>query len=302
MEEKKRKNKIHKNDEKIEFDDEIRQILLLSLKEPYEQYEKELNENPKTKEIKPSEDLFENIVEKLKDQGVWDQEPEENLNVAYPMLSKEDREFLELGKKVKRINKRTIFLKRVAIAACIGICIFGVSMTSEANRQYVVGLWNEIVGNSQLRIKINVEDETDDKIDTDTRDLLEYEAMQQVKEKLGIQPLEMLYKPEEMVFSNLRIEKDDRKAILFYEYKDTLFTITMQKKKDISKYVQEFDGIVISETSVHSIKDKIKIWKINDMEKTYATQLEGKETCYIIRGSMDKKEFEEIIKGIIIFN
>lgn len=302
MEEKKRKNKIHKNDEKIEFDDEIRQILLLSLKEPYEQYEKELNENPKTKEIKPSEDLFENIVEKLKDQGVWDQEPEENLNVAYPMLSKEDREFLELGKKVKRINKRTIFLKRVAIAACIGICIFGVSMTSEANRQYVVGLWNEIVGNSQLRIKINVEDETDDKIDTDTRDLLEYDAMQQVKKELGIQPPEMLYKPEGMVFSNIRIEKDDRKGILFYGYKDMLFTITMQRKENNSKYAQEFDGVVISEASVHGIKNKIDIWKINDMEETYATQLEGKETCYIVRGSMDKKEFEEIIKGIIIFN
>lgn len=302
MEEKKRKNKIHKNDEKIEFDDEIRQILLLSLKEPYEQYEKELNENPKTKEIKPSEDLFENIVEKLKDQGVWDQEPEENLNVAYPMLSKEDREFLELGKKVKRINKRTIFLKRVAIAACIGICIFGVSMTSEANRQYVVGLWNEIVGNSQLRIKINVEDETDDKIDTDTRDLLEYEAMQQVKKELGIQPPEMLYKPEGMKFSNIRIEKDDRKAILFYEYKDTVFTITIQRKESKSKYTQEFDGVVVSETSVHGIQHKIEIWKINDIDKTYMAQLDGKEAYYIIKGSIEKKEFEQIIKGLIIFN
>lgn len=302
MEEKKRKNKIHKNDEKIEFDDEIRQMLLLSLKEPYEQYEKELNENPKTKEIKPSEDLFKNIVEKLKDQGVWDQEPEENLNVAYPMLSKEDREFLELGKKVKRINKRTIFLKRVAIAACIGICIFGVSMTSEANRQYVVGLWNEIVGNSQLRIKINVEDETDDKIDTDTRDLLEYEAMQQVKKELGIQPPEMLYKPEGMKFSNIRIEQNDKKATLFYKYKDTLFNITMQKKETNSKYTQEFDGIVVNEISVQNIKDKIDIWKINDIEEKYAAQLEEKEAYYIIRGSIEKKEFEQIIKGIIIFN
>lgn len=298
MEEKKRKNKIHKNDEKIEFDDDIRQMLLWSLKEPYEQYEKELNENPKTKDIKPSEDLFQNIVEKLKDQGVWDQEPEENLSDAYDMLTKEDRECLELGKKVRKINKRTIFLKRAAIAACVGICIFGVSMTSEANRQYVVGLWNEIVGNSQLRIKINVEDETDDKIG----DTLEEEAMQKVQKELGIQPLEMTYKPKGMVFSNIRIEKDDRKAILFYEYEDTLLTIMMQKKEDNSKYAQEFDGVVVDEASVHGIKDKIEVWKINDIEETYMVQLEGKEAYYIIRGSIDKKEFEEIIKGIIIFN
>lgn len=294
MEEKKRKNKIHKNDEKIEFDDDIRQMLLWSLKEPYEQYEKELNENPKTKDIKPSEDLFQNIVEKLKDQGVWDQEPEENLSDAYDMLTKEDREYLELGKKVRKINKRTIFLKRAAIAACVGICIFGVSMTSEANRQYVVGLWNEIMGNSQLRIKINVEDETDDKIG----DTLEEEAMQKVQKELGIQPLEMIYKPKGMVFSNIRIEKDDRKAILFYEYEDTLVTVTMQKKESKSKYTQEFDGIVIDETAIRGVKHKIEIWKINDMEETYATQLEGKEAFYIIRGSIEKEKFEEIVKGI----
>lgn len=302
MEEKKRKNKIHKNDEKIEFDDEIRQILLLSLKEPYEQYEKELNENPKTKEIKPSEDLFENIVEKLKDQGVWDQEPEENLNVAYPMLSKEDREFLELGKKVKRINKRTIFLKRVAIAACIGICIFGVSMTSEANRQYVVGLWNEIVGNSQLRIKINVEDETDDKIDTDTRDLLEYEAMQQVKKELGIQPPEMVYKPIGMKFLDYCIEKKDNKAILFYTYQNEMFSISMQKNNLRSRYVQELDGQVVNEILMRSSNEKVEIWKIDDKVENYIAQIESKESCYIIRGYISEHEFIKIIENITFFS
>jgi len=298
MEEKKRKNKIHKNDEKIEFDDEIRQILLLSLKEPYEQYEKELNENPKTKEIKPSEDLFENIVEKLKDQGVWDQEPEENLNVAYPMLSKEDREFLELGKKVKRINKRTIFLKRVAIAACIGICIFGVSMTSEANRQYVVGLWNEIVGNSQLRIKINVEDEKDGDIETS----LEEKAKEKIKEELGIQVPEMVYKPVGMKFLDYSIEKKDNKVILFYTYQNEMFSLSIQKKNSKSKYAQELDGQVVNQILTRFDNKKIKIWKINDQVESYAAQLETEERYYIIRGYINQDEFIKIIENITFFS
>lgn len=298
MEEKKRKNKIHKNDEKIEFDDEIRQMLLLSLKEPYEQYEKELNENPKTKEIKPSEDLFKNIVEKLKDQGVWDQEPEENLNVAYPMLSKEDREFLELGKKVKRINKRTIFLKRVAIAACIGICIFGVSMTSEANRQYVVGLWNEIVGNSQLRIKINVEDEKDGDIETS----LEEKAKEKIKEELGIQPPEMVYKPVGMKFLDYSIEKKDNKVILFYTYQNEMFSLSIQKKNSKSKYAQELDGQVVNQILTRFDNKKIKIWKINDQVESYAAQLETEERYYIIRGYINQDEFIKIIENITFFS
>lgn len=302
MEEKKRDNKTHQNDENFECDDNIGRMLRWSLEESCGQFEKEVNQNPKTKDIKPSDDLLERIIKELKDRGEWDKDPEEDETDNYNMLSKEDREFLELGKKIKKINRRTVFLKRVAIAACVGICIFGVSMTSEANRQYVVGLWNEIVGNSQLRIKINVEDQTDNKIDTETDDKLENKAIQQIREELGIQPLEMLYKPEEMKFSSVRIEKNEKKASLFYEYRDTLFTITMQKKESKSKYTQEFDGVVIGEASGQGIDDKIEIWKINDIEETYATQIEEKDVCYIIRGSMSEQEFEKIIKEIIIFD
>lgn len=298
MEEKKRDNKTHQNDENFECDDNIGRMLRWSLEESCGQFEKEVNQNPKTKDIKPSDDLLERIIKELKDRGEWDKDPEEDETDNYNMLSKEDREFLELGKKIKKINRRTVFLKRVAIAACVGICIFGVSMTSEANRQYVVGLWNEIVGNNQLRIKINVEDEKDSEMEISP----EEKAKEKIKEELGIQPIEMLYRPDGMEFSHFSLEKEEKKAILFYEYGDTIFTISMQKKDSKSKFIQEFDGIVINEIVIRGIKDKIAIWKIDSIEETYATQLEGKETCYIMRGSMEQTEFEKIIEKLIFSN
>lgn len=298
MEEKKRDNKTHQNDENFECDDNIGRMLRWSLEESCGQFEKEVNQNPKTKDIKPSDDLLERIIKELKDRGEWDKDPEEDETDNYNMLSKEDREFLELGKKIKKINRRTVFLKRAAIAACVGICIFGVSMTSEANRQYVVGLWNEIVGNSQLRIKINVEDEKDSEMEISP----EEKAKEKIKEELGIQPIEMLYRPDGMEFSHLILEKQEKKAVLFYEYQDTVFTISMQKKDSKSKFIQEFDGIVINNLSTQDIKRKVEIWKINNMEETYATQIEEKDVCYIIRGSIEQEEFEKIIKEIIIFD
>ena len=264
MEEKKRDNKTHQNDENFECDDNIGRMLRWSLEESCGQFEKEVNQNPKTKDIKPSDDLLERIIKELKDRGEWDKDPEEDETDNYNMLSKEDREFLELGKKIKKINRRTVFLKRAAIAACVGICIFGVSMTSEANRQYVVGLWNEIVGNSQLRIKINVEDEKDSEMEISP----EEKAKEKIKEELGIQPIEMLYRPDGMEFSHLILEKQEKKAVLFYEYQDTVFTISMQKKDSKSKFIQEFDGIVINNLSTQDIKRKVEIWKINNMEET----------------------------------
>lgn len=298
MEEKKRDNKTHQNDENFECDDNIGRMLRWSLEESCGQFEKEVNQNPKTKDIKPSDDLLERIIKELKDRGEWDKDPEEDETDNYNMLSKEDREFLELGKKIKKINRRTVFLKRAAIAACVGICIFGVSMTSEANRQYVVGLWNEIVGNNQLRIKINVEDEKDSEMEISP----EEKAKEKIKEELGIQPIEMLYRPDGMEFSHFSLEKEEKKAILFYEYGDTIFTISMQKKDSKSKFIQEFDGIVINEIVIRGIKDKIAIWKIDSIEETYAIQLEGKETCYIMRGSMEQTEFEKIIEKLIFSN
>ena len=130
----------------------------------------------------------------------------------------------------------------------------------------------------------------------------EEKAKEKIKEELGIQPIEMLYRPDGMEFSHLILEKQEKKAVLFYEYQDTVFTISMQKKDSKSKFIQEFDGIVINNLSTQDIKRKVEIWKINNMEETYATQIEEKDVCYIIRGSIEQEEFEKIIKEIIIFD
>lgn len=297
MEEKKRTNTIQENNQEIDRDDDIGQMLIWSMEKPYEQYEEELNENPDTKDLKPSDKLFENIVNKLKEQGEWDKKPEPDVPNIYDMLSKEDREALALGRKIKKINKRTIFMKRAAIVACVAICLFGVSMTSGANRRYIVALWNEIVGDSQLRITMNVEDEENGEAGT----VSEEEAMETIRNELGIQPIEMVYRPEGMTFSDYRIEKEDKRALMFYEYQESLFIISMQSKNTDSKYGQEFDGIIVNEIPARVSNEKVKIWRINDRDENYAAQLEGTNDYYVIRGYISQEELEKIIKSITFF-
>lgn len=298
MEEKKRTNTIQENNQEIDRDDDIGQMLIWSMEKPYEQYEEELNENPDTKDLKPSDKLFENIVNKLKEQGEWDKKPEPDVPNIYDMLSKEDREALALGRKIKKINKRTIFMKRAAIVACVAICLFGVSMTSGANRRYIVALWNEIVGDSQLRITMNVEDEENGEAGT----VSEEEAMETIRNELGIQPIELGYRPEGMEFSNYRIDRNSGRATLFYSYQDVLFTISMQSNNESSKYTQEFDGVVVDEIEVRNINEIVEIWKISDEEETYVAQLNKLEDLYIIRGCIEQKEFKNIIENITFFS
>lgn len=286
-----------KDNQQIDRDDDIGQMLLWSMKEPYEEYEKELNENPETKDLKPSDELFDKIVNSLKEQNEWEKSGESDTFNVYNMLSEEDREALELGKKIKKINKRTIIMKRVAIVACVVLCVFGVSMTSTANRQYVVSVWNSIMGNSKLRIKIDVEEE-EERADGINQDL-EEEALIKIREELGIQPIRLSYRPAGMKFSSYRIQKEDKKAILFYEYQDVVFSVYMQIRDSRSKYVQEFDGTVVDEISTRISNQEVKIWKIDDQEENYAAQLEGTDAVYIVRGYIDQKEFTKIVENII---
>lgn len=298
MEEKKRTNTIQENNQEIDRDDDIGQMLVWSMKKPYEQYEEELNENPDTKDLKPSDKLFENIVNKLKEQGEWDKKPEPDVPNIYDMLSKEDREALALGRKIKKINKRTIFMKRAAIVACVAICLFGVSMTSGANRRYIVALWNEIVGDSQLRITMNVEDEENGEAGT----VSEEEAMETIRNELGIQPIRLSYRPKEMVFYHYQIEQKEKKAIMFYQYKDSMLTVSMQSKDTNSKYGQKFDGEVVDEILARGVNEEVNIWKIDNINENYAAQIEGTDDYYIIRGSIDEEEFKNIIENISFFD
>ena len=295
MEEKKRTNTIQDNNQEIDRDDDIGQMLVWSMKKPYEQYEKELNENPDTKDLRPSDELFTNIVKELKEQGEWNKKPEPDVPNIYDMLSQEDREALSIGRKIKKINKRTIFMKRAAIVACVAICLFGVSMTSGANRRYMVALWNEIVGDSQLRITMNVEDEENGEAETAS----EEQAMETIRDELGIQPIEMVYRPEGMEFLNYKIENEDKRALMFYEYQESIFSILMQSKDSNSKYVQEFDGVVVNKISSRISNEKVNIWKIDD--NNYAAQLEGKNDYYVLQGPITEKEFTKIIQSITFF-
>lgn len=293
----KRTNKIQESDQQIDRNDDIGQMLVWSMKEPYEQYERELNECPWAKDIKPSDELFDQIVNDLKEQGEWDKTGETDTFNIYSMLSKEDREALELGKKIKKINRRTIIMKRVAIVACAVLCVFGVSMASDANRKYVVSVWNSIVGNSQLRIQINVEDEESEEAGYISQE----EAMNTIKEQLGIQLIEMTYQPKEMTFQYYVIEKEDKKANLFYKYQDAWFTMSVQGKDSRGKYAQEFDGIVVDEVLSRISNEKIKIWSLSDMEQDYAAEIQGTDAYYIISGCMSEKEFIKIVKSITFF-
>ena len=82
---------------------------------------------------------------------------------AYSQLSEADRRAMEYGyqmqqkdaeKKVRRKKRRKI-AKRAGITAAALVAVFGVSMTSDANRRYVLEAWNGVIERVGIRTEMN---------------------------------------------------------------------------------------------------------------------------------------------------
>ena len=139
-------------------DPEMDRFVRESMIREADELEKELNSKLELDGIEAPEGLFESIVGELKERGVW-----EEGDAAYAELSEEDQKALALGrelvrkqetKKRKRYRRKKILKISAIAAACLGV-VFGVSMTSAANRRLVKRMWDGMMMDLGFNIKTN---------------------------------------------------------------------------------------------------------------------------------------------------
>lgn len=326
--------KLRKNSDKIEpfpvvsdnlesvddMDEALRQQLIKAADE----YEKKLNSDPGLDyidDMDESPELFAAVIQKLKDEKKWideekadparkeevsetamgdeekkNNESEENREKVYEMLSDEDRRALAIGRRKMAQRRRDKVLKYAGFAAMICLCLFGVSMTSSANREYVMALWNTLTAQS---LNISIEN-SNNYVESSSKE--ENGVYSEIKEKTGITPLKFLYKPEGMKYSSCSIDSNTNNAIIQYLYdkNDTVINSFMYKKSlDASGY-QSFDGKYTDSFHITIAEDKIiTISEIENPngEKEYVTQFEINYTYYSVSAIMDKKEFVKLLQN-----
>ena len=273
-----------------EMDEKIRQDLIHAA----DQAEKEFQEEEAlgAPRMKPEEkqQLFDDIVGELKKKGIWEESPEDQ-------LSAEDREALRLGRellnnpKKKRSAVIHKIFKGVAGAAVVAVGVFVLSMSSEANRIKIMGVWNSLVG-QELRVNIST---SDDKI---TDAIEEEQAYSEIEKVLKIKPVHIMYMPEGMYYKGFNIDEKAGIANLYYEYKDTLCTVYMFTQNANGTRNQQFDGTIINSLQAYADEIQIDIWKINNEVDTYAANFEYDSAFYSIWACMEKDEFEKIMSKI----
>ena len=199
-----------------------------------------------------------------------------------------------LKKVVYRKKKRTYVIG--AIAAII-ILICGSVMTSVGSKSYVKVLWERINGDESSNI-INVEDMDSKK----TKDVDEDAAYKELTKTFGDYLVRLGYYPQDMRLSRYTVDEQQRQATLFYEYRDEVVRYSMYLNDDDSSFGQkEVDNEVDKYTETcGDITIEVKVYQTESTGRLrYVAKFERYDVHYQLMGTMERAEFDKILKNLI---
>lgn len=185
--------------------------------------------------------------------------------------------------------------KVVGMAAVALACIFAASMTSEANRKYLVNSVRIWSGDDTKTVNYNDDSNENANLDED-------KAIADIEEKLGIEMPRFYYRPRGMKFEKYEIDPYMSVARIEYEYKKEiiLFYIDKQDTYTASKvnslHGDEKDAIIEENNGVY-IKIK-KIEEVSDDMESYSAEWCDKNVSYVLSGKIELKEIKKIIKNM----
>ncbi len=241
------------------------------MKKEAEQIEKKVREDRSLDDIKVSDEMEKELFNKI-----------------------QDYEYDKRHKKVVRKKKKSKLVIGALAAVLILVC--GSVMTSVGSKSYWKTLWNKETGDETLSY-VDVENmET-----MESEDIDELEVDKKIAKVMGVSFVKMQYKPKGMVLKRYTIDKEQRMAVLFYQYGDETIRYYMyMNSKDSSLGEKSVDDLIDKyeiTTNGHNIS--VKEYAIKDSEqKRYTADFENKDIQYQIKGKLKREELDEIIKNL----
>lgn len=257
----------------------------LSLQEEIERdvqkIEKEIAEHPELEQIQVTEALDAAILSKIKE---------------YEKEKAEEEEILKLPEK-KVVYHKKKKIRWFFILAAVFVLVLGVGMTSVGSKSYWKELLDVFVGDGGSAKVINVEDMDKQK----TEDIDELFLYQEIKEKLGIAPVEFRYKPKKMNIVDYEIDEQLRLVRLFFEYKSKHVMYTIYASEKDSSWIEKDEDKKVGEYIL--VKDKVEIQvdeiqKPNQEEISRIAKFEYQGVQYELKGAMEKEEFDKILENL----
>lgn len=241
--------------------------------------------------------MYERFQQRLQKEGLADAEgnpTEKTLEIRRQIVERkaEREKQAERQKKIAKRAKTTKHWVRTAKAAgvvlVVGACVFGASMTSEANRIRLVETISGVRNAGDL-VKTNNGEErkyTEGSID---------DAQKEIKDILHIAVPEFYYVPSGMEYSKFMIFEDTQIAWIEYQYKENIVYFQLAaNENDLSQGSWKDKEKVQVETLDEIIEVEMGTISENDEENYYAAW-KYKDAYYQLSGQIEKDELVKIL-------
>lgn len=259
---------------------------------------KRLETDDKFDDFEPPEELFQKLVVEARDEGLLEEENTKHLEDETKSTEENTKEN-QNTKVVKffnhRISKKFLGMTAAAVISCFGL--FGVSMSTQGGRSYVMDKANEVLGDEK-----NTEIENgEDRLITDRT---EEESRNEIEEKLQVEVPQFFYLPDKMDFDSYEIDETAQSVFMKYQGEDTCMYFVIQANYvNTSGIYRNDEGIYLDKIeSDISQNVEVELWRIQDEEDyypTYLAQWDYKNSYYRISGKITEDEIKEIIKNIM---
>ena len=277
-------------------DEELNQKIL-------EEFLKEAEEISKSLECEPTEDGFQKLMAEIRRREST--EDTNNYVTNVDDREKHTSKLKELKNVKQHVDKskskqgntgRKRVVRWASVAAAVLIGVFSISMSSEANRAYIMREMNELFGND-----VNTQVDNNDVIKSDRT---EQYVREEIENTLGIKMPEFFYLPAEMKYENYSIDEDAQTAFMRYFYQDNyVYFMTMANFKDASSLSQNDKGKEVQKISNELVPNlEITLWEIyeeGDKKTTYTLSWEYKNVYYELFGKLPIEEMEVIAENVL---
>ena len=253
----------------------MEELKKLSLKEEIdkqaEKIEKEVCENKEIEDMKVSEDMETSLFSSIQE--------------------------YEYDKRIKKVHRRR--KKRMIIVALAAVLILamGSMITGVGSKPYWRVLWDELNG-EETASGIDVEDMDSQK----SEDINELDVYKEINQSFGISVVRINVRPSSMYLERYMIDKEQRQAILFYNYNGEIIRYTIYLNDSDSSFGQKQLDKKTDEYQIETNNALIQIeeYEIDGYkEKRYVSDFKYKDVNYQLMGIIEKEEFEKILKNLI---
>lgn len=274
-----------------------------------ERREKELfgGKQPKEREVSDDEieESYQKLVNSLKEKGIYSEDEPKIIPISEVRSSEKEDTFAESGRRRKKKAEKvlqgryrsSIHLGKIAgIALVCCACVFAASMTSEANRAYFVKNVRYLMGDDTRVLVYN-----DDTNESDNME--EYNAVQDIEEKLGIDMPEFYYRPQGLEFRGYEVNVTVDNARIEYDYQKNIIALFINKERENaasninSAHGKKTETIITVGDGIEVTLEKIM--DDQDERPSYTAQWQRENVYFHLSGKIEIEELKQMVENMV---